>query len=48
MRKREIEKLLERAVAEALGVELKPRRQKASVVSLRKKPDSADGHRVAA
>ena len=28
MRKREIEKLLERAVAEALGVEMKPARRK--------------------
>jgi hypothetical protein len=45
MRKREIEKLLERAVAEALGVELKPARRKSvGVVAKKAQPE----HRAAA
>ena len=45
MRKREIEKLLERAVAEALGVELKPARRKSLAVVARK---AHTEHRAAA
>lgn len=39
MRKREIEKLLERAVAEALGVELKPAGRKVITASSRAAAD---------
>ena len=52
MRKREIEKLLERAVAEALGVELKaPRKREthnAVLQTARKRPDADHHHHRAA
>jgi hypothetical protein len=49
MRKREIEKMLERAVAEALGVELRPASRKHQIIHLTKKPAPSDhGRRAAA
>jgi len=49
MRKREIDKLLERAVAEALGVEVKPRGRRARVTELEAyRKARAEQHRAAA